>query len=265
MNDGKNGLIVVTVAGLLLLSESTAASGNDPKTMFTPQFSAVQLEEAQEDGVDLTKADLRPGLHIVPLSDSWSTEKQANAIRTQIDQQQQNGFFDIEAEELVDLRASTNAGIANQSKEIARHDRSFSSLEEVQSDLSVSPIGLGTSDLSPATLMDVRLSGGFVDGRWTGVTRTFDVPDLGVIVLNETDHAAGRESITLIKEWINVDIHGQPGSVRTARDSSGNTWVTLGWANERKIYSLRLQPNHPEQRTANQFHLTEIAKALAER
>lgn len=263
MKDKKQMIISLSLTGLLLSSGANATS-DEVEPMAAPPFSAAQLVAAEEDGVDLRKANLRPGLHIVTLAESWSTDEQSKAIRTQIDQQQRQGFYDAGVEELVDMRTALKAEVANMSGNAARHDRSFTSVEEVQAALRVTPIGLGTSGLSPAHTLDVRISGGLVGGRWTGLTRTFDLPDLGVVVLNETDHVAGHESVSVIKEWINVDIHGQPGSVRTARDASGKTLVTVGWANERKIYSLRLQPQHPEQRDLNQLRLIEIAKALQE-
>lgn len=264
MNSRKQTRITATLTSFMLMSGSAKAALADVETMIAPQFTTAQLSEAHDNGVDLTKADFRPGLHIVPLADSWNTEVQTDAIRAQIAQQQDKGFYDTHAGDPVDLRSAISANLANQSTTIARHDRSFNSLEQVEPALKVTPISLGSSDLSAATLLEVRLSGGLIDGRWTGLTRTFDLPDLGIVVLNETDHAAGRESITLIKEWINIDIHGQPGSVRTARGASGHTLVTVGWANQRKIYSLRLQPHHPEQHGSNQARLVGIAKALAE-
>ncbi|KAF1004877.1 MAG: hypothetical protein GAK28_03711 [Luteibacter sp.] len=68
----------------------------------------------------------------------------------------------------------------------------------------------------------------------------------------------------MIKEWVNIEVNGQPGTAKTARDASGRTLVTVGWANTRKLYSLQLQPLHPEVHAANQAKLLEIARKLIE-
>lgn len=153
---------------------------------------------------------------------------------------------------------------ANQRGYIPRHDRAFRKLSDIQDDLRVTPIGLGTSELSSATLMEIRLGGNHLDGKWTGVSRTFEVPDLGLVVLEENDHAASKDSVTVIQEWVNTDVNGYEGTVKTARDRSGRSLVRVGWANQRKLYSLELQPNRPEAIERNQARLLDIARKLVE-
>lgn len=209
----------------------------------------------------LVTAPTEPGLHIVPLSESWSMIGHADFERRQIEQQHHRGFYSTEVGEIANARATT---ASTEHGHVPRHDRAFASLTEVKHDLLVKPIWLGASDLSTASLLDVRLGGSHVGGKWTGLARSFDVPELGLVILNETDHAAGKESVTMIKEWVNIEVNGQPGTARTARDASGRTLVTIGWANERKLYSLQLQPLHPEARAENQARLLDIARKLVE-
>ena len=147
---------------------------------------------------------------------------------------------------------------------IAPHDRSFASLDDIGPRLAVKPAHLGTSALSSVTASDLRVAGGFVDGKWTGLTRTFDLPDLGTVVLNETDHVAGKESVSVVEEWLNTTVNGHRGTVKTARDRKGLTTVIVGWIDERKIYSLRLQPIKPEQTEINQTRLLELARQIGD-
>ncbi|MDQ0009840.1 hypothetical protein J2T07_002030 [Luteibacter jiangsuensis] len=253
-------LPLVCVAGFATMAHGTADTSRDVRL---PALSRAQVQQTLEQGVDISKVNTAPGLHVVPLSESWSTPDQAEIERKQIEQQRSRGFYSAEAGEVVDVRGRMKAAATERGK-MPRHDRAFRSLNDVRKDLLVNPAELGTSELSSATLMEVRLGGSYVNGKWTGLARTFEVPGLGLIVLNETDHAAGNESVTLIREWMNIDVNGQSGTTKTARDASGRTLVTVGWVNERKIYSMRLQPLHPEAHEANQARLLEIARNLIE-
>lgn len=215
-----------------------------------------------DEGVYLGKINPAPGLHIVPLSQSWSTAGHADIERKQIEQQRSQGFYSAEVGEVANTPAAKRA--TTMQGHVPGHDRAFFSVAEVRDDLLVEPVDLGSSELSAANLLEVRFGGSHVRGKWTGLGRSFDVPELGVVILNETDHAAGKESVTMIKEWVNIEVNGQPGTARTARDASGRTLVTIGWANERKLYSLQLQPLHPEARAENQARLLDIARKLVE-
>ncbi|MGF6711733.1 hypothetical protein QFZ41_002697 [Luteibacter sp. W1I16] len=253
-------LPLVCIAGFATMTHGTI---DRSRAVGLPALSRAQIQQTLDQGVDLGKINATPGLHVVPLNESWSTPGQAEVERKQIDQQRSRGFYLAEAGEVVDVRARMKAAATERGK-LPRHDKAFRSLKDVRKDLLVNPAELGTSELSSATLMEVRLGGSYVNGKWTGVARTFEVPGLGLIVLNETDHAAGKESVTLIQEWMNIDVNGQSGTAKTARDASGRTLVTVGWVNERKIYSMRLQPLHPETHEANQARLLEIARKLVE-
>lgn len=257
---GYIALPLVCAAGLATMAHGTVDRSPDVRL---PTFSRAQIQQSLEQGVDISKVNPAPGLHIVPLSESWSTADQTEVERKQIEQQRSRGFYSAEAGEVVDVRGRMKAAATERGK-IPRHDRAFRSLKDVRKDLLVNPVALGTSELSSATLTEVRLGGSYVNGKWTGLARTFEVLDFGLIVLNETDHAAGKESVTLIQEWMNIDVNGQSGTAKTARDVSGRTLVTVGWVNERKIYSMRLQPLHPEAHEANQARLLEIARKLVE-
>lgn len=264
MNKNLRRIAFLSVAAIVGFDANASSNEASPTESIASMLSRAQLAQALDEGVDLTKTDFRPGLHIIPLAESWSTEDQAAAAKEQIKQQQEQGFYRAGAKEIMDVPAALKSDASRRSSRVPRHDRSFTSLEEISPRLAVTPVDLGTSKLSAATLVELRLAGGFVNGHWTGLTRTFDVRDLGFVVLNETDHAAGKESVSIIKEWLNIDVNGHPGTAKTARDSKGRTMVVVGWANERKIYSLRLQPINPEQLDLNQARLLEIARGLVE-
>lgn len=244
-----------------------AAAGNTQSDtesgIALPALSRGQIHEARKQGVDISKINRVPGLHIVPLSESWSTSDHADIELRQIEQQRSRGFYSSGTDDLVDIRAAMGA-VKTERSYIPRHDRAFRSLSEVSKDILVKPVDLGPSALSAATLLEVRLGGSYVRGRWTGLARSFEVPELGVVILNETDHAAGRESVSMIKEWINIDVNDQPGTSKTARSSTGRTIVTVGWANQRKLYSLQLQPLRPDAMAENEAKLQEIARQLVE-
>lgn len=262
MTHSKTLRFVLPVA-CLFSSASSGQSAPELLPVMPPAFSREQIDAALDAGVDLRKVDPTPGLHTVPLSDTWSTPEQAKEIRRQIDEQRSRGFYLAENDKVPDLRAAVRAA-ANQRGYIPRHDRTFHSLTEIQDDILVKPIDLGPSALSSARLLEVRLGGACLRGKWSGLARTFEVADLGLVILDEADHAASRESVTVVEEWLNTDVNGQQGSVKTARSTSGRTLVSVSWANQRKLYSLQLQPNHPEATVENQARLLEIARNLVD-
>jgi hypothetical protein len=257
--------LTITLTGIAAGSMGLVQAGERaPADIAAPALSKAQLSDAASYGVDLTKANYRPGLHIVPLAESWNIGSELATTQKQIEQQRLQGFYHAEPTDVIDIRALTKAGAMQRLDSLPWHDRVFHSVDDVRSRLAVTPIGLGNSRLASADMLELRISGGLVNDRWTGLTRTFEIVGLGFVILNETDHAAGRESVSLIEEWINTDVNGSRGTVKTARDDFGGSMVTVGWANERKIVSLRLQPSLPEQTEANQAALLEIARALIE-
>ncbi|SEP10374.1 hypothetical protein SAMN02800692_3692 [Luteibacter sp. UNC138MFCol5.1] len=262
MSHKKALCLVLPVACLI---SCTASSQSRPGLLpvAPPTFSRVEVDAALDAGVDLRKFDPTPGLHTVPLSDTWSTPEQAKVIKKQIDEQRSRGYYLAENHAVPDLRAAVRAA-ASQRGYIPRHDRTFHSLTEIQNDILVKPIHLGTSALSSASLLEVRLGGNYLEGKWTGLSRTFEVADLGLVILEERDHAASKDSVTVVQEWVNTDVNGQQASMRTARSTSGRTLVSVSWENHRKLYSLELQPLRIEAGEANQARLLEIARKLVD-
>lgn len=260
----RNAAAIALPLACLLSITALAQDTTGASTSVAPSpFSRTQIQEALDQGVDLRKVNTTPGLHTVPLSETWSTAEQAEETRKQIEEQRSRGFYTVGPDKVIDRRAAMRSS-ANQRGYIPRHDRTFRTLTEIKDDLVVRPIDLATSELASATLMEVRLGGNYHHGKWTGVSRTFEVPDLGLVVLDEKDHAASRDSVTVVQEWVNTDVNGNAGTVKTARNKSGRSLVLVGWANRRKLYSLELQPNRPEAIEKNQARLLEIARKLVE-
>jgi len=256
-------VLFILPLGLLFSAAALTQGAPDSSTRPPPPtFSRAQIQSALEAGVDLRKVNTTPGLHIVPLSETWSTAEEAEILRDQVEQQRSRGFYLVEPRKIPDIKVAMKAA-SNQRGFVPRHDRTFRSLVEVQHDILVRPVTLGTSDLASARLLEVRLAGSYQKDKWTGVARTFDVGDLGLVILEETDYVAGRDSVTVIKEWVNTDVNGHRGTVKTARDRAGRSLVLVGWADQSKLYSLQLHPRHPEANEANQARLMEIARKLA--
>jgi hypothetical protein len=262
MKNAKRKLGLLLLAGLF--GTVTAAAEEARQPLEAPAFSRAQADSAHDAGIALSKLNYQPGLHVVSLADSSVTLERAGMMRKQIAQQNGQGFYTVEAGEITDMRSSVRAATLSRPGRLARIDRAFGSIEEIQPRLLLTPVSLGESGLDEAVLTDIRLAGGLVGDRWTGLTRTFDVPNFGLIVLNETDHVAGNESVSLIEEWLNVEINGSRGTMKTAHAADGKATVVVGWANERKIYSLQLQPSHPDLIRENQERLVQIARGLVE-
>lgn len=92
--------------------------------------------------------------------------------------------------------------------------------------------------------------------------RLSDCPGLGFVELNEYEYKESGGSITLVKEAINVDIHGYPGVLKVSRSDDGMTSLSLGWVTDRSVYRLDLQPLDHQQVQANREALLAVARVL---
>jgi hypothetical protein len=51
------------------------------------------------------------------------------------------------------------------------------------------------------------------DGRWSGLSRSWEVAGLGFVELSESEYRESGGSITLVKEWVNADVNGHPATI----------------------------------------------------
>ncbi|MET0937211.1 MAG: hypothetical protein ABWX83_14545 [Luteibacter sp.] len=211
--------------------------------------------------IDFSRLDLTPGLHIVPLAESSFTGSSADRVRAEMAERAQTGLQSAEPGEVPDLRLAART-VTPAGALASPLDRRYHSLEEILPRLRYVPIALtGTvRELSP--MVEATTAGGLSEGKWTGISRSWDVAGLGFIQLDESEYKDSGGSITLVRELLNSDVNGHPATVRTVRSADGATLVSVSWVTETTTRRLNLQPVDPAATKANEQALLSLARSL---
>ena len=228
----------------------------------TPAIDKETVEVARREDIDLAKATFTPGVHRVSLAESWFVGSRLDVIRQQIAEQAGKGFHRAPDEEVPSLsRALASAPLV--ATELDRIlDKRYASIADVRPKLRNEPIDISGTQLEAARFLEAGTAGGWENGKWTGIARYFDVPGVGLMMLQEIDFAASRASITLINELVNADVNGAPAIAKTARTPTGRTLVSVGWMTDRMSYSLMWEPVRPDRIRENQEELIQLARGL---
>jgi hypothetical protein len=111
-------------------------------------------------------------------------------------------------------------------------------------------------------MVEATTAGGVSDGRWSGVTRSWDMAGLGFVRLDESEYRETGGSITLVKEWLNSEVNGHPAMLKTMRSDDGATLVSISWVTDSTDFRLDLQPVHADAVEENQQTLLKLARSL---
>jgi hypothetical protein len=257
---------VLAFGALSFAIATTNASTTQNPSVFTagpdgPVVPASLIASANEEGIDLLKTDFKPGLHIMPMSATWHTGERAATLKRQIAEQARQGFHIASGDQVPNI-----AGALRASKNLIPGEKfvgkRYTSLTEIRPRLFADPITIDHTPLATARFIEAGTAGGIQDGLWTGIARYFDVPGVGLVMLEELDYAVTKASVTMIEELINTDVNGHPATAKTAHTTDGRVLVSVGWMTDRMSYSLLLEPAKPDDTEGNQRVLLEIARNL---
>lgn len=248
-------------------SEATAAAGvvmvdTGSAHSKEPVIDPVMARNAIGQGIDLTKANTKPGLRTISLDESWFVGARLETIKKQLAEQAKNGYYNASDEEVPDLsRAIAPSPVATNELDRVLEKR-YSSMTAIRPKLHAEPISIHGTRLEASRFIEAATAGGWEDGVWTGLARYFEVPDLGLIKLEEIDFAASKASVSLIRELVTSDVNGRPAIAKTARTPNGRTLVSVAWMTDSMSYSLMLQPLRPDRIHENQNSLEALARRL---
>jgi hypothetical protein len=108
-------------------------------------------------------------------------------------------------------------------------------------------------------LTDVAIPSGVRNGSvWSGVDRLFRHPDLGLVILEETDLSRGGGAM-FTKEMINADVNGAPAMLLSRQASAKRSDSSLMWYADGMLYQLRTPGVDDRSRAA----LLDIARRLS--
>ncbi len=115
------------------------------------------------------------------------------------------------------------------------------------------------SALASMKLLGVTRSGQLADEPWTQVTRTYVDASHNLFFLEESDHRT-RGATFMLKELMNVEIVGKPGSLNKSQDPLGNVTWALIWFDENRSLDLRVNCESGDCMTGDQ--LLQIARSI---
>lgn len=172
---------------------------------------------------------------------------------------------------------SVARGIANQSKgTLKAASGSIPSTDEVlgrladtrRSDaelrqlLGYAPAEISRTPIGAAELLSTEPTGSFKEGKWTGVTRSYRVPKVGVIILEENDYIASGRVITLFRETLNENVNGTPARASASRSDDGKGQAELRWVTPQRSFTLTLYTDEGNRIEQGQALLLQIAKGI---
>lgn len=169
------------------------------------------------------------GVTIEPLENHQVPDILKNQARQEIEQMKTRGYVDVPED------AVSYLDRAKEDK-----DKILKPWKDARTHLKVVPATVhGTSlEESGVEVLGAMPSGNNTAEGWTGVSRLFVAPKLGLMMLEELDYIASGGGLKMIKESINLDIDGRPAIFRIKTAQKGKSITELTWTTERKIYTL---------------------------
>jgi hypothetical protein len=105
--------------------------------------------------------------------------------------------------------------------------------------INFSPANVDATSLRVQTMVGAIPCGVYVKNSWTGLSRMFHHPDLGDVVLEETDLAKTGGGAIFTKEMINADVNGAPAVLLSMQGSAKRSETSLMWFSNGVLYLLR--------------------------
>jgi hypothetical protein len=246
-----SGILMDVHAEEMVPVDSVAAEAHMPREA---------IKRAKAAGIDMTRVPASPGLHIVPLDQSPFVGSAAGQAARELADQAAKGAHVARSGEVPDLRTAGRRPGSRSRRSVS--SAPHPSLESIRPRLRYEPISVRGTILEKAPLSEATTAGGLRDGRWTGVTRAWEVPGLGYVQLDESEYRESGGSITVVQEWLNTDVNGTPASIQTKRERRGKALVALAWVTDSTVFRMNLQPLDPAAVKSNEEALLALARSL---
>lgn len=133
---------------------------------------------------------------------------------------------------------------------------------ELKQRLSYAPADISRTPIAAAELLSTEPYGTIHGSKSTGVSRTYRVPKVGVIILSEDDYIASGTKLTLIRETLNKDVNGTPARSYSARSADGRGKAELRWVTPDRSYFLTLITDDGSRIEQGEELLLQVASSL---
>jgi hypothetical protein len=168
-----------------------------------------------------------PGVNVGSIDSMNMPDAIKNMSKKQHAQMKERGFADASEEEVVVLERYA----------LDKNKKYIKEMSDVLPELAIQPSTLSGQMFERAKFKGAMVSGGYTKNGWTGVTRLYRFPQLGLVKLDELDYIASGSGIIVAKEFID-EIDGKTATYMVKRSLSGKSLSELTWFTESKMFTL---------------------------
>ena len=159
--------------------------------------------------------------------------------------------------------AVASGSIPSTAEVIATVSNTRRSDAELKRRLGYTPADISQTLIGAAELLSTEPNGTIHGTTSTGLSRTYRVPKVGVVILSEDDYLASGTKITLIREMLNTEVNGVPARSYAARSEDGRGRAELRWVTPTRSYFLTLITDDGARIEQGEELLLQIAKGIA--
>lgn len=221
-------------------------SNRTTRYILTMAFSVLAMNQVVQTTYAATEGATEPavstGVTILPLDQHPVPDALKNQARLEFTQMKDKGWVD-----------ATEDSVSYLDRAKEDMNKQLKPMGEIAPKLKLSPANLSSSALGQAVLLGATANGGYTDEGWTGLSRIFVVPKLGIVGLEEVDYVASQGGIAFIKEAINQEVNGFPAILSVKQSQSNKGLTELTWATDRKIYTLSVNRALKKQKSIDEF------------
>lgn len=250
--------ITAAIALLLASSPSFAQDNDQVKTMADPAVSEWVMAESVKQAAQIRDTLIRgtsvesPGLYVYSLEEYPAPAAVKESIRKGIEKRRQ-GVIEVAPGQIPSSSKTLSSFNPAQSQNPDRFRQRLTS----------SPTDLSRTALASAELISSEPGGQIQDGRATGMTRIYNVPNFGVVSFGEDDYLSAKSRIIQVKEALNSEVNGVPAIAYAEKTSDNRGRATLSWVTSMRSYRLVMLTDSDRLR-AGQKLLMDIATHIVE-
>lgn len=169
-----------------------------------------------------------PGLSVDSIDNIDVPDVIRSISKNQHLQMKERGYADASEEEVVVLERYA----------MKENKKYIKDMSDVIPTLAITPSELSGPVFERGKLKGAMASGGHTKSGWTGVTRLYQFPQLGLVKLEELDYIASGSGVVVVKEFINDDVDGNIATYMVKKSLSGKSLSELTWFTENKMFVL---------------------------
>lgn len=191
---------------------------------------AMLATSAQLSGAQSAAPSVSQGATVLSIDEQELAPENRRALQRRIEQSKGGRIQLVSDDQIPDLEAA-EADFRLRGKPLAELRRSglvSSQAANVQS------TPLGGAEVAGALPAGVRKG-----TSWSGLSRMFRHPTLGLVVLDEIDLASNGGGVIFTKELINADVNGSPAVLVGRQGSPKKALTTLTWVSQGVLYTLQ--------------------------